>query len=111
MGGKIGAKSRAMLMLLVLATLWNDALGQLVAPCPFNSMCSCKFGAPSFAIHFTTPKSLDNIKDISCVGVPFATLPGKQINILLCFKYFAIQYFIKISTQKQRIDFESSPVT
>jgi hypothetical protein len=83
MGGKIGAKSRAMLMLLVLAALWSDALGQLVAPCPFNSMCSCKFGAPSFAIHFTTPKSLDNIKDISCVGVPFATLPGNSTMLYI----------------------------
>jgi len=77
MGGEISARSRAMLVLLVLATLWSEALSQLVAPCPFNSMCSCKFGAASFTIHFTTPKSLDNIKDISCVGVPFATLPGK----------------------------------
>ncbi|KAF4518519.1 hypothetical protein B566_EDAN004263 [Ephemera danica] len=39
-------------------------------------MCSCKFGdASTLTIHFTTPKSLENVRDVSCVGVPFASLP------------------------------------
>ncbi|XP_065338557.1 chaoptin [Cloeon dipterum] len=75
MGGECRARSRVIWWLLVLSTLWSGVMAQLVAPCPFNSMCSCKFGAPSLSIHFTTPKTLDNIKDISCVGVLFATLP------------------------------------
>jgi hypothetical protein len=40
-------------------------------------MCSCKFGGgDTRGIHFTTPKSLDSVKDIICIGVPFSKLPG-----------------------------------
>ncbi|XP_071442248.1 chaoptin-like [Hetaerina americana] len=49
-----------------------------VAPCNFNAMCSCKFGGEggeTREIHLTTPKSLDDVRDISCVGVPFGKLP------------------------------------
>ncbi|GLH08937.1 Uncharacterized protein GBIM_14093 [Gryllus bimaculatus] len=56
------------------------AYAQQVAPCTFNSMCTCKLGgggggAAGPTIHLTTPRSLALVKDISCIGVPFAKMP------------------------------------
>jgi hypothetical protein len=68
---------RLTMTLMVMLAFTPLHWGQQVAPCTFNSMCSCKFGGgESRGIHFTTPKSLDSVKDISCVGVPFSKLPG-----------------------------------
>ena len=68
---------RLTMTVLVMVAFAPPHWGQQVAPCTFNSMCSCKFGGgDTRGIHFTTPKSLDSVKDISCVGVPFSKLPG-----------------------------------
>lgn len=65
--------------LLMLGVAPPPCWGQQVAPCTFNSMCSCKFGGgDTRGIHFTTPKSLDSVRDIICVGVPFSKLPGNS---------------------------------
>ncbi|XP_069684863.1 chaoptin [Periplaneta americana] len=67
---------RVTMVVLVMAAFAPPHQGQQVAPCTFNSMCSCKFGGgDTRGIHFTTPKSLESVKDISCVGVPFSKLP------------------------------------
>jgi len=68
---------RLTMTLMVMLAFTPLHWGQQFAPCTFNSMCSCKFGGGySRGVHFTTPKTLDNVKDIVCVGVPFSKLPG-----------------------------------
>lgn len=75
----------ALLLAMVALCVGDGVLAQQVAPCTFNSMCTCKLGGsagfsgPSMpAIHLTTPRTLEFVKDISCVGVPFAKMPELQ---------------------------------
>jgi hypothetical protein len=73
---------RLTMALMVMLAFTPPHWGQQVAPCTFNSMCSCKFGGgETRGIHFTTPKSLESVKDISCVGVPFSKLPGNISSV------------------------------
>jgi len=49
------------------------------APCPFNAMCSCKTTPSALLQRDAGDADADDAGDqqtVSCVGVPFATLPG-----------------------------------
>ncbi|XP_049854700.1 chaoptin-like [Schistocerca gregaria] len=68
------------LLLLLLLPLWvgpAPSLAHEVAPCSFNTMCSCKFGSHTDVptVRFSAPPSLHGLRDITCVGVPFSTMP------------------------------------
>ena len=83
-------------LLLMAAVLTPTTAQHAAVPCNFNTMCSCKimrhldpfnrtqtpgtpapsdYDAPDDAAA-ETYETYDAIGDISCVGVPFATLPG-----------------------------------
>ena len=55
------------------------------APCPFNAMCSCKTTPSALLQRDAGDADADDAGDqqtVSCVGVPFATLPGAFLFFL-----------------------------
>lgn len=54
-----------MVLLMLLALVLETGLCQDSSPCTFNSMCSCR------------PLDKTKLRDVTCVGVPLARVPGE----------------------------------
>lgn len=71
----------------LLAWLWGAAWAvwgacgtSQIGPCTFNHLCTCTYSddAPTAAYVYTSPLAQDKITELTCVGVPFARIPGEH---------------------------------
>lgn len=74
--GRRSAAARVWAWACFVACLWRGSWAQ-VAPCSFNLMCTCRYAADAPSAAYTTSQDLEHVTEVTCVGVPFARIPGQ----------------------------------
>ncbi|XP_071533425.1 uncharacterized protein [Panulirus ornatus] len=62
--------------------LWQATLSQ-VAPCTFNLMCTCRYAPEGQKAALTVTPVSEHITELTCVGVPFARIPGIPSGLVM----------------------------
>ena len=60
----------------LLVMLRTVVIHGTVAPCTFNMMCTCRYGAPGTNFRLGFMNNMTHVSELHCSKVPFAKLPG-----------------------------------